>query len=73
MKGYEREFLDINWTDRSSYDIGPVIAKENIHKLESKIKLSINTFNKSKFLKIRNKTIYNFGQGANSITNFFKN
>lgn len=73
MKGYEREFLDINWTDRSSYDIGPVITKENIHKIESKIKLSINKFNKSKFLKYRNKTIYNFGKGANSITNFFKN
>ena len=73
MKGYEREYLDINWTDRSNYDIGPVITKENIHKLESKIKLSINSFNKSKLLKYRNKTIYNFGKGANSITDFFIN
>ena len=73
MKGYEREYLDVNWTDRSSYDIGPVIKKKDIHKLESKIKLSINSFNKSKLLQYRNKTIYNFGKGANSITDFFIN
>ena len=73
MKGYEREHLDINWTDRSNYDIGPVITKDLIHQLESKIKLSINSFNKSKLLKYRNKTVYNFGKGANSITEFFIN
>ena len=73
MKGYEREFLNTNWTDSSSYDIGPVINKEHIHNLESKIKLLINSHNKSKILKYRNKTIYNFGKGANSITDFFIN
>lgn len=73
MKGYEREYLDINWTDTSSYDIGPVITKEHIHKLESKIKLSIDSFNKSKWIEYRNNTIYNFGKGANSIADFFIN
>ena len=71
MKGYEREYLDINWTDTSSYDIGPVISKKNINELESKIKFLSNTFNRSKFLNYRNKIIYNFGKGANSITDFF--
>ena len=70
MKGYEREYLEKNWTDRSNYDIGPVITKEHIHKLESKIKLSIDSFNKSKLIEYRNNTIYNFGKGANSIADF---
>ena len=73
MKGYEREYIDIDWTDRSSYDIGPVLKKEHIHKLESKIRLSFNSVDKSKLLKYRDKTIYNFGKGANSIADFFIN
>ena len=73
MKGYEREYLDTNWTDTVSYDISPVITKKNINELETKIKSLTNTFNNSKFLNYRNKTVYNFGKGANSITEFFIN
>ena len=65
MKGYEREYLDTNWTDTVSYDISPVITKKNINELETKIKSLTNTFNNSKFLNYRNKTVYNFGKGAN--------
>ena len=35
MKGYEREYLEKKFDWRSNYDIGPVITKEHIHKLES--------------------------------------
>ena len=73
MDGYEREYLDINWTDTSNYDIGPVISKKHINKLEPKIRSSINNFSISKLLKYRDETIYNFGKGASTITDFFIN
>ena len=73
MDGYEREYLDINWTDTSNHDIGPVISKKHINKLEPKIRSSINNFSIPKLLKYRDKTIYNFGKGASTIADFFIN
>ena len=72
MKGYEREFLDKNWTDSSSLEIGPLITKETIHTLDHEINKLLSVFDRSKALKYRDNTLFNFGNGASSITNYFQ-
>lgn len=72
MEGYERKYLDKNWTDTSSLEIGPVITKETINCLESEIKTLLNDFQTSKISSFKKNTIFNFGNGADSIASFFK-
>ncbi len=71
MLGYEREFLGINWTDYSSYEIGPVISKDSISELGNQISHLINNFNIEKVPNYRNKTIYNYGMASDCITDYF--
>ncbi len=71
MLGYEREYLSKNWTDTSSYEIGPVIQRNSIHKLNNEVEKLLENFNKSKISSFIDKTIYKFGKGSLSIANYF--
>ena len=71
MIGYEREFLSKNWTDKSNYEIGPVISKNSIHLLDKQIIKLFKNFNKSKISDYRDKTLFNFGKACESITDYF--
>ena len=72
MLGYERKYLSKNWTDTSSFEIGPVITKKTIDQIDEKILLLLNNFDRSKIDNYISKTIYNFGTGSDSIANYFE-
>lgn len=71
MLGYERDSLGKNWTDYSSYEIGPVISKDSISELEKNISYLLNNFNSEEVGCYINKTIYNFGKASDCIANHF--
>jgi CDP-glycerol glycerophosphotransferase (TagB/SpsB family) len=73
MQGFERAFLNKNWTDTISFDLGPVLTKDTISKLDTEINNLFENFKPSEIYKLREKTILNFGKGADSITNYFIN
>ena len=72
MLGYERKYLSKNWTDTSSFEIGPVITKKTIDQIDEKILLLLNNFDRSKIDNYISKTIYNFGTASDSIANYFE-
>lgn len=71
MLGYEREYLSKNWTDTSSYEIGPVIERKSIHKLHHEVEKLLENFNKSNISNYTKKIIYKFGKGSDSIADYF--